>query len=142
MYSSYRIISVLILVCPKEISNVRSQEQLTVLLGYCYTSPSSSLALDDKINACVYVFSPLVRERLDILLKFPTSLQLSIAGLEDLLESTMIHFSGFPLCGHQNREGQCEPSSLSQFFDMLPDHGGINCPDSRTGNISFFFFFF
>lgn len=96
---------------PKETSNRRSQEQLTLFLGQCYTSPSSSLTQDDNFSIRVYVISPLVGESLDILLKFPTSLLFSTAGLEDLLESTRAHFPGFPLFGDQNKKGCCKPSS-------------------------------
>lgn len=81
--------------------------------------PSSSVAQDDNIST--RVFSPLVRESLNILLWFPTSLHYSTSGLEDLLENTMTYLSGFSLYGNQRREGCHEPSScLRSWHPVRP----------------------
>lgn len=121
---------------PKEISSGRSQEQLTLFLCQCYTSPSSSLVQDDNISTCTYVFSSLVRESLDILLKFLRSLH--FARLEDLLESTMAHFPGFLCLEIRLGRGHVSPLLVS-VLDTLSDHRSIKCLASRVGNIISFF---
>lgn len=101
----------------------------------CDTSlPSSSVAQDDNISTCIYVFSPLVRESLNILLRFPTSLHYSASGLEDLLENTVTYFSGFPLYGNQWREGWHEPSScLRSWHTVRPSRYEV--PGFKSLNI-------